>query len=250
MQELTKLNLRIFPEATILNRAAAEAFVQLATKLVAEKGRFTVALAGGNTPRAIYQLLATDYREHISWPQVHLFWGDERYVPMNDPNSNYRMVLESLLDHIPIAAENVHRMPAEFIQPGEAAQRHEQTLRDFFGVSLPRFDLILLGLGKDAHCASLFPESPALQERARLVVAAESPQPPKTRLTLTFPVINHAAHIYFFVAGEDKAPALQATLQGRRDWQKFPAQAVQPVNGQVIWWVDEKAASLLKSSCS
>jgi len=250
MQELTKPNLRIFPEATILNRAAAEAFVQLANKLITEKGRFAVALAGGNTPRAIYHLLATDYREHISWPQVHLFWGDERYVPMNDPNSNYRMVLESLLEHISITAENVHLMPTEFIQPDEAAQRYEQVLRDFFGASLPRFDLMMLGLGKDAHCASLFPASPALQERERLVVVAEGPQPPKTRLTLTFPAINHAAHIYFFVAGEDKAPALQATLEGQADLQQYPAQAVQPANGQVVWWVDEKAASLLKRELS
>ncbi len=239
-------DLRIFINSIELNRAAAEAFAQLANKAVAEKGRFAVVLAGGNTPRAIYQLLATEYREQIPWPKVHLFWGDERYVPRNDPNSNYRMVREALLDHISIDVENVHRMPTELIQPDEAARRYEQTLRDFFGASSLRFDLIMLGLGKDAHCASLFPGSSALQERERLVMVAEAPQPPKTRLTLTFPVINHAANIYFFVSGEDKAPALQSTLQGPCDPQKFPAQAVQPVYGEVIWWVDEKAASLLQ----
>ncbi len=241
-----KPDLRIFPNSEELNRAAAKAFALLANNAITKHGRFAVALAGGNTPRAIYQLLATDYHEQIPWRQVHLFWGDERYVPMNDPNSNYRMVREALLDHIAIAAENVHRLPTESIQPDEAARRYEQTLRDFFGASSPRFDLIMLGLGKDAHCASLFSGSPALQERERLVVVAEAPQTPKTRLTLTFSVINQAANIYFFVFGEDKAPALQATLEGPRDLQKFPAQAVQPLSGQVVWWVDEKAARLLK----
>jgi 6-phosphogluconolactonase len=229
-----------------MNHAAAEAFAQLVRQTISEKDYFAVALAGGNTPRAIYKLLATEYRERIEWFRVHFFWGDERYVPMNDSNSNYRMVRETLLEHIAIAVENVHRMPTEFIQPDEAARSYEKTLFDFFGVSSPRFDLIMLGLGKDAHCASLFPGSPALQERKRLVVIAESPQPPKTRLTLTFPVINHAANIYFFVSGEDKAPALKSTLEGEIDFQNYPAQAVKTVNGRMIWWVDEKAANLLK----
>jgi 6-phosphogluconolactonase len=244
--EIMKPDLRIFPNSEELSRAAAEAFVLFANNTITKHDRFAVALAGGNTPQAIYQLLATEYREQIPWPKVHLFWGDERYVPMNDPNSNYRMVREALLDHISITAKNVHRMPTEFIQPDEAARRYEQTLRDFFGNSSPRFDLIMLGLGKDAHCASLFPGSSVLQERERFVAVAESPQPPKARLTLTFPVINQAAKVYFFVVGEDKAPALQSTLAGPLDLQKFPAQAVQPAGGQVIWWVDEKAASLLK----
>jgi 6-phosphogluconolactonase len=243
-----KPDLCILPNSEELSRAAAEAFTLLANNTITKQGRFAVALAGGNTPRAIYQFLATEYREQIPWSKVHLFWGDERYVPMNDPNSNYRMVRESLLDHIAFAAENVHRMPTELIQTDEAARRYEQVLRDFFSASSPRFDLIMLGLGKDAHCASLFPGSPALQERKRLVVVAEGPQPPKTRLTLTFPVINQAANIYFFVSGEDKAPALQAALEGPRDLQKFPAQAVQPANGQVIWWVDKKAAAQLKKT--
>jgi 6-phosphogluconolactonase len=214
---------------------------------IAEKGRLTVALAGGNTPRAIYQLLATNYREQIDWSRVHFFWGDERYVPSNDPDSNYRMARESLFDHVPVFAKNVHRMPTEFIQPETAAQNYEKTLRDFWPDSLPRFDLIQLGLGPDGHIVSLFPNSPLLQEEQRLVaVVTDSPKPPPTRLTLTLPVINYAAQIHFFVAGAEKAEALRSTLQGSRDWQKFPAQAVQLANGQVIWWVDEKAASLLK----
>jgi 6-phosphogluconolactonase len=239
-------DLRIFSITAVLNRAAAEAFIQLANKAIAEYGQFNVALAGGNTPRAIYQLLATDYREQIGWSHVHFFWGDERYVPSNDPDSNYRMARESLFDHVPILAENVHRMPTEFIQPETAAQEYEKTLRDSWPASLPRFDLIQLGLGPDGHLLSLFPNSPLLREERRLVaVIRDSPKPPPTRLTLTLPVINHAAQIHFFVTGAEKAEALRSTLQGPRNWQKFPAQAVQPVNGQLIWWVDEKAAGLL-----
>ena len=242
-----KNDLRIFPSSETLNRAAAEAFTQMANKAITEKGRFTVALAGGNTPRAIYRLLATGYREQIDWSHVHFFWGDERYVPNNDPDSNYRMARESLLDHVSILAENVHRMPTEFIQPEIAAQEYEKTLRDFWPASLPRFDLVQLGLGTDGHILSLFPNSPLLQEEQRLVsVVRDSPKPPPTRLTLTLPVINHAAQIHFFVTGVEKAEALGSTLQGPRAWQKFPAQAVQLVNGQIIWWVDERAASFLK----
>jgi 6-phosphogluconolactonase len=240
-------NLRIFPSSEILSRAAAEALAQVANQAIAANGRFTVALAGGNTPRAIYKLLATDYREHVEWPRVHFFWGDERYVPMNDPESNYRMARESLFDHVPILAENVHRMPTEFIQPETAAQDYEKTLRDFWPAALPRFDLIQLGLGPDGHILSLFPNSSLLQEEQRLVaLVSDSPKPPPTRLTLTLPVVNHAAQIHFFVTGAEKAGALRASLEGQRDPQKFPAQAVQPMNGQVIWWVDEKAASQLK----
>jgi len=241
-------DLRIFPGSETLSRAAAESFAQLANKVITEKGRFTVALAGGNTPRAIYKLLAANSREQIEWSRVHFFWGDERYVPINDPDSNYRMVREALFDHVPILAENVHRMPTEFIQPETAAQDYEKALRDFWPASLPNFDLIQLGLGPDGHILSLFPNSPLLQEDRLLVaVVTDSPKPPPTRITLTLPVINHAAQIHFFVTGAEKAEALRATLEGALDLQEFPAQAVQPVNGQVIWWVDEKAASLLKT---
>jgi len=239
-------DLRIFPTSEILSHAAAEAFAQLANQAIAENGRFTVALAGGNTPRAIYQLVATNYREQIDWSRVHFFWGDERYVPINAPDSNYRMAREALFDHVSILAENVHRMSTEFIQPETAAQNYEKTLRDFWPDSLPRFDLIQLGLGPDGHILSLFPNSLLLQEEQRLVAAVmDSPKPPPTRITLTLAVINHAAQIHFFVTGAEKAEALRATLKGARALQKFPAQAVQPTNGQVIWWVDEKAVSLL-----
>jgi len=242
-----KSDLRIFPDPEALNHAAAEAFLQLANNAIKKQNRFTVALTGGNTPRGIYQLLATDYRERIPWAQIYLFWGDERYVPEDNPNSNYRMVRESLLDHVPIPAENIQRMPTEFVKLDDAAQNYEQTLYNFWNASLPRFDLIQLGMGPDGHIVSLFPHSPLLQEEKRLVAAVtDSPKPPPIRLTLTLPVINHAAQIHFYVAGSEKAEALRSTLQNPRDLQKFPAQAVQPENGEVIWWVDKKAASLLE----
>ena len=246
---LMNLELRIFPSSAVLSRAAAEAFTQIAQKAIAEKGHFIVALAGGNTPRAIYQLLAADYRKQIEWSRLHFFWGDERYVPSHDPDSNYRMAREALLDHIPVLPANIHRMPTELMQPEAAAQDYEKTLRDFWPDSLPRFDLIQLGLGPDGHILSLFPNSSLLREENRLVaVVTDSPKPPPTRLTLTLPVINHAAQIHFFVTGAEKAEALRATLEGERDWQKFPAQAVKPIAGKVIWWVDKEAAERLQKS--
>jgi 6-phosphogluconolactonase len=242
-----KPDLRIFPNTETLIAAAAKAFVQLARNVISEKGRFAVALTGGNTPRPIYQLLASAYREQIAWPQVHFFWGDERYVPPDDADSNYRMAREALLDHLAVPAENVQRMPTEFPQPDDAAKSYEKTLRDFWNASLPRFDLLQLGLGADGHVASLFPYSSLLQEQKRLVAAVTgSPKPPPIRLTLTLPAINRAAQIHFYVAGSEKAQALKSTLEGPRDPQRFPAQAVQPINGELIWWVDEKAASLLE----
>ncbi|MDZ7362769.1 MAG: 6-phosphogluconolactonase [candidate division KSB1 bacterium] len=248
MQELAKTDLRIFAETTILNRVAAESFTQSARRAISEKGRFTVALAGGNTPRAIYKKLASDYREQVDWSRVHFFWGDERYVPADHPDSNYNMAREALLAPLSIENENIHPIPTELYEPNEAARRYEQFLYHFFDDAFwPRFDLMLLGLGSDGHIVSLFPHSPFLQEQKRLVVAVtNSPKPPLIRLTLTLPLINRAAQIYFFVTGADKAKALRSTLEGPRDWQKFPAQAVQPANGHVIWWLDENAASLLK----
>jgi 6-phosphogluconolactonase len=156
------------------------------------------------------------------------------------------MVREALLDHISIPAENLHRMPTEIPQPDDAAQNYEKTLRDFWAASWPRFDLLQLGLGADGHIASLFPYSSLLQEQKRLVAAVtDSPKPPSIRLTLTLPAINHAAHIHFYVTGLEKAEELKSTLEGPADPQKFPAQTVQPQNGELVWFVDEKTASLL-----
>lgn len=236
-------DLRVHLNLKALSRAAAESLAALAEASVEESGRFTLALSGGKTPRTLYRLLAADYRNTIPWRQVHVFWGDERYLPPDHPRSDYRMACKTLLDRVPIPEENVHPMPTLFPEPQQAAQTYQATLRAHFPGQWPRFDLVLLGLGADGHTASLFPNNPALDEQSRWVVAvhAEAADPP-VRLTLTLPAINHAANIHFLVAGKDKAPALQRTLASGADPKSSPASAIAPVDGKLVWWVDEAAA--------
>ncbi len=242
-------DVRIYPDVEELSRAAARSLIET---IVAVTGRHRahchLALAGGNTPRTLYRLLATEYREQIPWTQVHLFWADERYVPPDDPRSNYRFVRETLLDHVAIPAENVHPMPADLPKPEDAARAYEQTLRSHFSPPWPRFDLVLLGLGADGHTASLFPGSIALTERERWVVAVRAPVDPPLRLTLTLPALNHAAHVFFLVAGAEKADALRRVLTGTPDPAGWPGAGVRAAAGAVVWWVDEKAAKSLAGS--
>lgn len=237
-------DLRIHPDLAALSRAAAESIVPLAADAVGERGRFTVALSGGNTPRTLYRLLATDYRDQISWTQVQVFWGDERYLPHDHPRSDYRMARKTLLDRVPVPGQNVHPMLTQFPRPEQAADAYQATLRAHFPGQWPRFDLILLGLGADGHTASLFPDNPALDEKTRWVTAVRANVKPPLRLTLTLPAINHAANIYFLVAGKDKAPALHRTLAENADPKLSPASAVKPNDGQLIWWVDQAARPL------
>lgn len=231
-----------------LSRRAATEFVRLALESVRSKDRFAVALSGGATPRALHSLLATaEFREKIPWPHIHLFWGDERCVPPNHRDSNYGFAYETLISRVPIPAENVYRMKGEE-DPQIAAFDYEQALRKFFGFSargLPRFDLIFLGLGEDGHTASLFPGSEVLQEKRRLVCAAYVKRFKSNRLTLTLPVLNRAANVFFLVVGEDKASALRDVLQGKNNPHLLPAQGIRPRKGRVVWFVDEAAARLL-----
>jgi 6-phosphogluconolactonase len=231
-----------------LSRKAAEEFVRLANQVVSEKDCFTVALSGGSTPKELYSLLAApEFAERIPWPKVHLFWGDERCVAPDHPESNYRMVKETLLSKVPIPEKNVHRMKGEE-DPRIAARNYEQTLRKFFALSegeFPRFDLVLLGLGRDGHMASLFPGSAALHSTNHLVAAVASAPPQPNRLTLTLPVINRAAHIIFLVAGKDKAAALRDALGAENDPVRFPSQSIKPGKGKLTWLVDQDAAFLL-----
>lgn len=223
-----------------LNHFAAELFVALVKKI---PGRFTVALAGGSTPKALYRLLASDeFRDRIDWPKVFFFFGDERCVPPDHPDSNYRMAKENLFDLLEIGPKNIVRWPAETTRPEEAAAIYENALKDFFSNdSLPRFDLVLLGLGADGHTASLFPFSPALKEASRIAVANPVEKFAANRLTLTFPVINHAANVIFLVSGAEKAGALKEVLEGAPNPDKYPAQMVKPVNGNLLWLIDEPA---------
>jgi len=245
---------RTWPDALHLYRAAADEFTRAARQAVAERGRFCVALAGGTTPRGAYVLLAEDDArqppQRLPWEKIHLFFGDERHVPPGDPESNYRMVREALLDHIAIPEPNIHRMEGE-LPPQEAADAYQQLLRESFALrpgELPRFDLILLGMGPDGHTASLFPGSQALAETSRLVAANWIEKFHDFRLTLTFPVLNHAAEVLFLVSGASKAEMLRHVLEGEPAGAAYPAQRVRPDAGRLLWYADQAAAALLARS--
>ncbi|MDP8901999.1 MAG: 6-phosphogluconolactonase [Actinomycetota bacterium] len=224
-----------------LAEAAARAFVDGAAEAIAERGRFAVALAGGSTPKATYEVLARDHSEDVDWPNVHAFFGDERTVPPDHEDSNYRMAREALLDHVPVGS--VHRMRGE-LPPDEAAASYERALGQFFGGEFPVLDLVMLGIGPDGHTASLFPGTPALEVTNRLVVANPVPKLETIRLTLTAPVLNAAREVRFLVAGEGKAKALREILEGDADPHRYPAKLVRPPGGPT-WMVDHAAASAL-----
>jgi len=181
---------------------------------------------------------------------VHIFWGDERYVPLDDLRNNYRMARETLLDAVPCPTANVHPMPTDLPDPEAAAQEYEKTLRSYFPTAWPHFDLVLLGLGDEGHTASLFPESPALVERRRWVVAVKAPSEPPLRLTLTLPALTQAANVYFLVTGSNKSQALHHVLTETPDLKNYPAAGVRLAPGTVIWWVDREAAALVRESAA
>jgi len=239
-------NVIVFETAEQLALAAAERFVEYSRELQGMTDRFSVALAGGNTPRRVYELLATEpFKNRVEWSQVHLFFGDERCVPPEHPDSNYAMAYEALISRVPIPAKNVHRIPGES-NPNEGALEYENELRAFFaGLAWPRFDLVLLGMGEDGHTASLFPDSAALKETLRWVVATRNEQSAQDRVTLTVPVFNHAGRIMFLVTGEKKAQRLKEVLRLQPGSEQLPVQAITPINGMLEWLVDAKAASLL-----
>src|SRR5271166_763614 len=236
--------IEVLANATDLFHAAAEEFVRAARTAVGAQGRFTVALSGGSTPKALYCLLAASYAD-FAWDRVFLFFGDERHVPPTDPQSNYRMVHESLLTKITIPAENVFRVPAENPDAAAAATEYEAQLHRFFKLrpgEFPRFDLVLLGMGPDGHTASLFPDSPALNEESRLVVANWVAKFNTHRITFTFPVLNHAAEVMFMASGADKADMVHQVLEAK-NMPPLPSQRVQPAAGKLLWMLDEAAAA-------
>ncbi len=239
---------RVYPDVETLNHAVATSLADQIRTVVSSQAQFSLALAGGSTPRTLYRVLARDCRDTIPWTRVHLFWGDERYVPRDDPRSNYRLVRETLLDGVAIPPEQVHPIPTDFPTPDEAALAYERTLRAHFPDTPPRFDLILLGMGADGHTASLFPHSPAVEERTRLVVAVRAPVEPAVRLTLTLPVLNAAVSVFFLVTGEEKAEMLRSVLSEPPDAVARPASAIRPADGTLVWWADEAAARLVPTS--
>jgi 6-phosphogluconolactonase len=230
--------------------AAAEEVVRAAQEAVSQRGRFTIALSGGSTPKSLFNLLATNAKNVLPWDHMFFFWGDERHVPPTDPDSNYHMAEETMLSKIPVAAGNVFRFAAENPDAAAVADAYEQTLRKFFALEpgqFPRFDLILLGMGPDGHTASLFPNTAGLKEKSRLVIANWVDKLKTSRLSLTLPVINAAACVAFLVSGTDKAPALHAVLEGDAPGEQYPSKLIHPADGKLIWLIDRAAASELKS---
>lgn len=243
--------LRVLPELDSLNRAAASEFLRCAEAALDEHGRFVVALSGGNTPRSVYSLIASDYKSSLRWEKVFVFFGDERPVAPDSSDSNYRMAYESLLARVPIPAQNIHRIYAE-LDAEIAAAQYEAELQRFFHLQKgqrPRFDLILLGMGDDGHTASLFPNSAALHETSRLVVANWVEKLQTKRITFTLPVLNHAAEVLVLVAGESKAGVLNHVFHSGGAT-TYPIQRVQPESGRLLWMADQEAARFVPQNGS
>lgn len=246
-------NVEVFRDAGALAAAAARHFARLAAACVLRTGRFTVALSGGSTPRAMFALLSEEpYRTSVPWGAVYFFWGDERSVPPDHPESNYRMAYEALLSKIPVPPDHIFRIPAE-LAPERAAAEYSAALRRFFcgteqTSELPRFDLVLLGMGADGHTASLFPGTTALAAGREVAVSTWVEKLQTHRITLTAETINNAAEVVFLVAGADKAATLAAVLVGEPQPEKYPSQLIRPRDGTLRWFVDEAAAANLKAS--
>lgn len=243
-------DIRIVENAQALARAAADEFAHRAATAVQRNGKFSVALSGGSTPKALYSLLATDpvLKRDLPWEKMHFFWGDERPVPPDHADSNFRMAHEALLSKVPVPAANIHRICGE-LPPERAAADYERALIECFGLQngqIPRFGLALLGLGPEGHTASLFPGTRALHEEKRLAVANWIGKFDSERITLTAPVFNHAACVIFLVSGNEKAVALKSVLEGRHEPEQLPAQLIRPGDGELIWVVDAAAASRIE----
>jgi 6-phosphogluconolactonase len=241
------MDITIYPDVDTLSRSAAEYIVRVAKESIADHGHFTIALSGGSTPKKLYGLLATEpYRSQIDWSLVEVFWSDERNVPADDPESNYRMAYEVMLSKLPISAQQIHRVPADQPDRDAASLAYTQEMQRVFGVTdTPRFDLIQLGMGPEGHTASLFPHQASLEERERLVMPVSVPKPPPPRLTFTPPLLNAARHILFLVTGAEKDEAVQAVLEGEYQPEEYPAQIVRPTQGEVTWMLDTAAARTL-----
>jgi 6-phosphogluconolactonase len=239
----------VLPDLDAVSAEAARRVVAIAQAAIAERGRCTVALAGGSTPERLYRLLASEqYRDAIPWASLYIFFGDERCVPPDDKESNYRMARESLLNHVPVMPDQVFRMEGER-DPQSAAMTYALKIADTFSLSagaMPRFDLILLGMGPDGHTASLFPHTEALKALDTLVTANYVPKFDSWRLTLTYPVLDAAAHVLFLVGGAEKAPAVAQVIDGPFNPDEYPSQGVRVANGTLTFLLDRAAASGLK----
>jgi 6-phosphogluconolactonase len=244
---MSEPKLIVLDDPGALSISAAEEIAHLAGEAICTHGEFTLCLTGGSTPQTTYELLASRFHHSIDWSEAQFFWGDERCVPPTDPASNFAMANRAMLSKLDLQPTQIHRMRGED-PPADAARDYEAHLRNFFhlgSTDLPAFNLVLLGLGDNAHIASLFPHHPALNETDKLAVAVEVDAPQRHRVSLTVPVLNHAACVIFLVAGEGKAAAVKAVLEGPRDPVAVPGQLIAPTNGDVIWMLDRAAARLL-----
>jgi 6-phosphogluconolactonase len=240
--------IRVYSNLEKLSLSAAKIFTQVAEQAVRERGWFSVALAGGQTPRRLYEILSiSPFHEKIPWEAVHVFWGDERCVPDNDPRSNVRMAHQALLDHVCIPPAQVHPMSCPG-SPAHAAAEYEATLRNYFHHQPPVLDLVLLGLGTNAHTASLFPHAPVLNEKERWVAEVYVPKQEMYRITLTPPIINQARNVVFLVSGANKAPALRWVLEDAFRPDDLPAQLIRPERADPLWLTDEAAAHRLSAA--
>jgi 6-phosphogluconolactonase len=242
------MHIAVYPDTNTLSQEAAQFIVRLASECIVTRGRFSIALSGGSTPKVLYGLLGSElYRDQIDWSKVDIFWSDERCVPPDSADSNYHMAREVLLSRVPLSPQQVHRMPADQPDHDAAAQAYTHEMRQSFGTDgIPHFDLIQLGMGPEGHTASLFPHQASLHEQQRLVMYVNVPKPPPERLTFTPPILNAARHVLFLVTGAEKADAVQAVLEGEYNPDEYPAQIVRPPSGEVVWMLDEAAASKLK----
>ncbi|HEX7698590.1 MAG TPA: 6-phosphogluconolactonase [Candidatus Acidoferrum sp.] len=242
--------IRILADGAAIARRAAQEFVQAAADAVRTRGSFNVALAGGSTPKALYSLLVNDpaLRSQVPWNKMHLLFGDERHVPPDHPDSNFRMATETMISKAPVKPEQVTRIKGEYPDAGQAALEYEKALREYFKLKdgeYPRFDLVLVGMGNEGHTLSLFPGTKALHADGRIAVRNWVGKLYAERITLTAPAASNAARVIFMVTGADKAPALKGVLEGPFEPEQLPAQLLQPKNGKLLWVVDTAAGSML-----
>ncbi len=247
LSQTSEPELKVFDDPEQVARAAAGRIVELSAAAIDERGAFSIALAGGTTPRRVYELLAgEEFRDSVDWPNVHVFFGDERTVPPDHPDSNFRMANEALLSRVNIPERNIHRIEGV----GDAAANasdYESEMRGLFGddADRPRLDLVMLGMGDDGHTASLFPETAALSERRAWVAANRVEKLGAWRVTLTAPAVNAARHVLFVVVGAGKAERLREVLGGERDPARLPSQLIRPHDGTLEWFADRAAAARL-----
>ncbi len=250
MPRKLRINYYVEADGAALARRAAQYLVEMVAEAVDARGQARIAISGGSTPKAAFALLADPrqrWRATMPWERLELYWVDERTVPPDDAQSNYRMTQDALLSHVPLPPAQIHRMEGE-LDPEAAAARYESELRNSFrleGAESPKFDLVALGMGPDGHTASLFPHTSAIHEMSRLVTANRVPQLDTWRITLTWPVINHASSVFFLIAGEDKAERVREVFTGPWDPERLPSQLIWPSSGILTLFLDKAAAALL-----